>query len=143
MKEGDPYAPNDQLAKESSIVPAPGSTGPESWIQPPTRYAGVHVAGMQLVGDSSADGSWVGANGLFYTEEDASNLSTYPINSGLVPPGKTITYTLLAGELGSYLLNSEAATTGLNGAFAGQPCELLLASACAWVHEYVYDGGFA
>jgi hypothetical protein len=66
--------------------------------QPNTRSAGVHVAGLQLVGGIADDGSNVGQNA-----------------SSLVGPGGTATYTLYAEREGSHLLYSSAATTGGEG----------------------------
>jgi hypothetical protein len=92
-----------------------------------TRYAGIHVNGLELVpqkvGDKpgiKSDGSWVGEN-----------------DSGLLPPRSTkpepppadqwITYRLYARETGTFLLTSGADTTvhqlnaGLFGAVNVQP----------------------
>jgi hypothetical protein len=66
--------------------------------QPNTRSAGVHVAGLQLVGSIADDGSNVGQN-----------------TSSLVSPGGSATYTLYAEREGSHLLYSSAATTGGEG----------------------------
>ncbi|HLM57036.1 MAG TPA: carbohydrate-binding protein, partial [Pyrinomonadaceae bacterium] len=66
--------------------------------QPATRTAGVHVAGLQLVGSIASDGSNVGQN-----------------PSSLVAPGGTKTYTFYAEREGNHLLYSTAATTGGEG----------------------------
>lgn len=64
-----------------------------------TRDASIHVIGLQLVNDIADDGSNVGANG--------------PGGSGVVPPGGSATYTLLAEREGEHVLFSAgAATTG-------------------------------
>jgi manganese oxidase len=67
--------------------------------QPATRWASVHIAGMQLVDSMSDDGSLVGANPI----------GTNKVESGLVPPGGSTTYRLLAEQEGSFLLYSPAA----------------------------------
>ncbi|HXH37031.1 MAG TPA: hypothetical protein VNN08_00240 [Thermoanaerobaculia bacterium] len=65
--------------------------------QPATRYASVHVAGMQVVGTIDSDGSFVASN-----------------NNSTVGPGGTITYVLRATAEGTFLLNSEGAAFGGN-----------------------------
>jgi hypothetical protein len=80
-------------------------------LQPPAdndnqvvgRYAGVHVAGMQLVGSMASDGSNVGAQGV---------VGVVSPKSGLVEPGDTITYTLYAEHEGGFLLSNPGATFG-------------------------------
>jgi hypothetical protein len=72
-------------------VPAPYNVG----VQPATRYASVHVAGMQLVKTIDDDGSFVGVNG-----------------NSLVAPGASKTYLLRATAEGTFLLNSEGAAWG-------------------------------
>ncbi len=81
--------------------------------QTTTRYAGVHVMGMEPVSASmggqalppiSADGSFVGAN-----------------SSSLAAPGESITYKFYARAEGQYLLYSTADTRGPTGSPGGQP----------------------
>lgn len=81
-----------QVNFENHLAPAPIGD------QPSTRYASVHVQGMQLVGSIASDGSNVGQNA-----------------SSLVPPGGTATYTFYAQKEGTYLMYSSAATTGGEG----------------------------
>jgi hypothetical protein len=64
-------------------------------VQPVTRYAGIHVAGMQLVRVIDDDGSYVGAN-----------------PSSFAAPGQSKTYLLRAIAEGTFLLNSEGAAWG-------------------------------
>jgi manganese oxidase len=66
--------------------------------QPATRYAGVHVVGMQLVDSIASDGSNVGTNA-----------------SSLVKPNGSARYIIYAEREGGYLLYSNAATTGGEG----------------------------
>jgi hypothetical protein len=67
--------------------------------QPATRYASVHVAGMQMVNTILDDGSFVASNA-----------------NSTIPPDDTkyITYVLRATEEGTFLLNSEGAAFGGN-----------------------------
>jgi hypothetical protein len=74
------------LLSETSQIPG---------VQPATRYASVHVAGMQLVKSIKDDGSYVGVNA-------SSNIA----------PGDSITYVLHATAEGTFLLNSEGAVFG-------------------------------
>jgi manganese oxidase len=74
-----------------SPQPVPGIQG----VQPSTRYAGVHVAGMQLVTSIDDDASYVGVN-----------------TNSLAAPGQSKRYLLRATEQGTYLLNSEGAAWG-------------------------------
>jgi manganese oxidase len=77
-------------------------------IQSATRYAGIHIMGMQLrkvtpqTGIQS-DGSWVGTN-----------------DSSLVAPGGRITYEFFAEAEGAYLLYSTGADVGVFFAYGGQ-----------------------
>jgi len=64
-------------------------------VQPSTRQASVHVAGMQVVQTIKDDGSYVGVN-----------------PRSTVAPGQSITYVLRATEEGTFLLNSEGAAWG-------------------------------
>jgi hypothetical protein len=72
-------------------TPAPYNAG----VQPATRYASIHVAGMQLVNTIDDDGSFVGVNG-----------------NSLAAPGQKKTYLLRATAEGTFLLNSEGAPWG-------------------------------
>jgi hypothetical protein len=122
-----PYVANDNLMVKAY---APQDNPPQNYYgdgksQPATRWAGVHVMGMELVeardekgviptgsgdGAISADGSFNGANGVF--TGNAQRLS------GLVAPGARITYVLYAPAEGSYLLYSTGATNGSAGSLA-------------------------
>jgi len=73
------------------------STSPLS-DQPATRSAGVHIMGMELVGDITSDGSNVGVN-----------------PPSLVGPGGSAVYTFYATREGNNLMFSSAATTGGEG----------------------------
>ena len=64
-------------------------------VQPSTRWASIHVAGMQNLNSISDDGSFVGVN-----------------PNSLVPPGGQRTYVLKATAEGTFLLNSEGAAWG-------------------------------
>ena len=66
--------------------------------QPATRSAGVHIMGMELVGDISSDGTNVGVN-----------------PPSLVGPGGSALYTFYATREGNNLMFSSAATTGGEG----------------------------
>ncbi len=66
--------------------------------QPATRYAGIHVVGLQLVNSIADDGSNVGLN-----------------SSSLVAPGGTAVYTLYAEREGQHVFNSLGAVTGNDG----------------------------
>jgi manganese oxidase len=66
--------------------------------QPATRWASVHVMGMQLKSSITDDGSNVGVN-----------------PSSLVPPGGQAIYTLYADKEGEHVLWSTGATTGGEG----------------------------
>lgn len=66
--------------------------------QPNTRDAGIHVIGMQLVGNTDDDGSFVGNN-----------------PSSLVLPGGSAKYTFYAEREGQNLLYSTGANTGGEG----------------------------
>ena len=90
-------------------------------LQPATRTASVHAAGMQLVDTIASDGTWAGQN----PKIGGGQLS------GLVEPGASITYRLYAQEEGTNLLYSTAGqynnfnemqvSTGLFGAVNVQP----------------------
>jgi hypothetical protein len=72
-------------------TPAPYNAG----VQTATRYASVHVAGMQLVNSINDDGSFTGVN-----------------SNSTVAPGQSITYLLRATAEGTFLLNSLGAAWG-------------------------------
>jgi len=74
------------------------SNNPPSDDQPATRSAGVHVIGMELVGDITSDGSNVGTN-----------------PPSLVAPDGSAVYTFSATREGNNLMYSTAATTGGEG----------------------------
>jgi manganese oxidase len=80
-----------------SLTPR-SSNDPPSDDQPTTRSAGVHVIGMELVGNISSDGSNVGAN-----------------PPSLVAPNFSAVYTFTATREGNNLMYSTAATTGGEG----------------------------
>jgi manganese oxidase len=74
------------------------ANAPVDQEQPATRWASVHVVGMQLKSSITDDGSNVGAN-----------------PSSLVPPGGQAIYTLYADKEGEHVLWSTGATTGGEG----------------------------
>ena len=74
------------------------SKDPPSDDQPSTRSAGVHVIGMELVGNIKSDGSNVGTN-----------------PPSLVPPDGFTTYTFTATREGNNLMYSTGTTTGGEG----------------------------
>jgi hypothetical protein len=74
------------------------SNNPPSDDQPATRSAGVHVMGMELVGDITSDGSNVGLN-----------------TPSLVTPNQSAVYTFVATREGNNLMYSPATTTGGEG----------------------------
>src|SRR5271165_786156 len=88
----------------------------------PTRWAGIHAMGIELIGSIGSDASWVGAN---------PNSLTNPrdkIPSGLVPAGQTLVYKWYAAEEGTFLIYSPAdmesgqqAQAGLFGAINVEP----------------------
>jgi len=104
------------------------------FVQPPTRWAGVHVMGLQPVAawdennnpiaPISADGSWAGANDI------TANIATAMRASGMVRPGARIKYLLYAPKQseGSYLLYSTAATNGFAPTYGGQLMQGLFGS---------------
>jgi cold shock CspA family protein len=109
------YQPNDQELVPSADI-LPDENGDQR--QPPTRYVGVHVTGLEWVGSSADDGSFVGANDVAATGR----------LSGLVPPGERMVTTLYATDEGAFLLTSGAATVGERLAFGGQLAEGLFGS---------------
>ncbi|HEX7155096.1 MAG TPA: hypothetical protein VF618_26735 [Thermoanaerobaculia bacterium] len=130
-----PYRPNNNQMKEAYNPQGTGeqtkwTTTNPSVSQPATRFAGVHVTGLNVVSARDAegsiagisgDGSWVGANDTF-----ASNSAKR--RSGLVAPGASITYTWYAPAEGSFLLYSTGANVGQAGAFGGQLAQGLFGS---------------
>jgi manganese oxidase len=96
----------------------PGQRDP---VQPVTRTASIHVAGMQLVNSIADDGTYLGDN----PKTPDGN------ESGLVAPGGSATYNLYAEAEGSFLLYSTSAdfngfgtdqlTMGLFGAVNVEP----------------------
>ncbi|HEX6863803.1 MAG TPA: hypothetical protein VF414_13340, partial [Thermoanaerobaculia bacterium] len=74
------------LLRSSRVVTDPNGLSAE---QPATRYASVHVMGLQLVQSELDDGSFVGTN-----------------TSSLVAPGGSAEYLLYAGREGEHLLYS-------------------------------------
>lgn len=87
---------------------------PRPFFVQKTRYAGIHVNGLELVGSIQSDGTWVGKN----SGED---------KRGVVAPGELITYKLYARNTGTFLMSSGADTTvhqlnaGMFGAVNVQP----------------------
>ena len=130
-----PVPPNSGYRPNEGFLEAADQCGDRA-MQPPTRYAGVHVMGMEpveayttdsdgnlldLLPAIAANGKWTGANdpfgvsgGLTCSVPNAEQ----PLRSGLAPPGSSITYTLKATAEGSFLLHSAAATVGIG--FGGQ-----------------------
>jgi len=114
------------------------------FIQPPTRWAGVHVMGLQVVAawdgngtqlDSiSGDGSWAGANDI------TANIATAMRASGMVRPGAKIRYLLYAPPQseGSYLLYSTGATNGFQPTYGGQLMQGLFGSVTVQPKEGEY-----
>ncbi|HKO57011.1 MAG TPA: hypothetical protein VJ276_14135 [Thermoanaerobaculia bacterium] len=110
------------------------SNGNNSVIQVPTRWAGVHVMGLNVIGAKdgngvaidgiSGDGSFAGANDI------TADLTNPKRASGLVAPGQRITYILFAPAQseGSYLLYSQAANSGYQPNFGGQLMQGLFGS---------------
>ena len=125
---GGAYTPN-QNAKVKQSPPQTAFDLLDS--QPPTRMAGVHVMGLNLVSAEappgtpiqpvSADASWVGAN-------DAGAPNPSQLASGLVGPGGRITYTYAAKAEGAFLLYSTGADVGDQIGFGGQLMQGLFGS---------------
>ncbi len=114
------YQPNQQILVPSDDVSSDQNGDAQ---QPPTRYAGVHVAGLEWVTSGSDDGTFVGANDVA-----ANDMAGTEKLGGLVPPGARITYTLYAAEEGAFLLTSGGTTVGDRLAFGGQLSEGLFGS---------------
>src|SRR5271165_5059184 len=88
----------------------------------PTRWAGIHAMGIELVGSIGSDASWVGANPNSLTNPRDKN------PSGVVLPGQTLVYRWYAAEEGTFLVYSPAdmesgqqAQAGLFGAINVEP----------------------
>lgn len=98
------------------LAPAPADV-----MQPVTRTASIHVAGLQPIDSIASDGTWAGQNPQIGNGQ----------LSGLVEPGASIVYRLYAQEEGTNLLYSTAGqynnfnemqlSTGLFGAVHVQP----------------------
>lgn len=119
---GSGYTPNENVLTPQSAQ----TTFDPIASQPATRLAGIHVMGLELVKAEplpaiSADGSWVGAN-------DIAPVDAHKRASGLVGPGESITYTIYAKSVGSYLLYSTGANTGEQLGFGGQLMQGLFGS---------------
>src|ERR1043166_540994 len=143
----NPVPPPVPWEGKSTMTASNPSTNPQAgygagFIQPATRWAGVHVMGLQPVKawgyddpktewdagtpieGISADGSWAGRNDI------TANIATDNRASGLVRPGAKIRYLLYAPPQseGSYLLYSTAATNGLSPTYGGQLMQGLFGS---------------
>ena len=88
----------------------------------PTRWAGIHAMGIELLGNIQSDASWVGANPDSLTNPRDKN------PSGVVLPGQTLVYRWYAAEEGTFLIYSPAdmesgqqAQAGLFGAINVEP----------------------
>jgi len=119
------FQPNQQQLVTSTDNLKDGN-GDQS--QPPTRYAGVHVAGMEWVSSSTDDGTFVGSNDVA-----ANDLNGKSKLNGLIPPeqaplNQQITYTLFAAEEGAFLLTSGGTTVGAALDYGGQVSEGLFGS---------------
>ncbi|MBR0848852.1 hypothetical protein JQ543_13955 [Bradyrhizobium diazoefficiens] len=119
------YQPNQQtlVLSDGKLSDQNGNQSP-----PPTRYAGVHVAGMEWVSASTDDGTFVGANDVA-----AADLGGRGKLNGLIPPetaplNQRITYTLFAAEEGAFLLTSGGTTVGDRLDFGGQVSEGMFGS---------------
>jgi manganese oxidase len=129
MTDADPSNPNNPVSKFGT-----GSSFDNSVIQTPTRWAGVHVMGMEPVAAFDQDGNPVeaiSADGSFAGRNDiTANIATDKRASGLVPPGARMTYLLHAPvqSEGSYLLYSTAANVGYEPSYGGQLMQGLFGS---------------
>jgi cold shock CspA family protein len=117
--------PGGYQANRQVLVPAETQPNDQNGDQhqPATRYAGVHVAGLEWGSSSADDGSFVGANDV--ADNDMGGTAKL---GGLVPPGGRIKTTLYAAEEGAFLLTSGGATVGARLAFGGQLSEGLFGS---------------
>jgi hypothetical protein len=129
MKNADPSDPNNPVSQYGT-----GGTIDNSVIQVPTRWAGVHVMGLEVVGAFDQNGNPVEAisgDGDFTGRNDiTANIATAKRASGLVPPGASMTYLLHAPAQteGSYLLYSTAANVGYEPSYSGQLMQGLFGS---------------
>ena len=129
MTTADPSDPNNPVSKYGT-----GSSFDNSVIQTPTRWAGVHVMGMEPVAAFDQDGNpveGISGDGSFAGRNDVTaNIATDKRASGLVPPGARMTYLLHAPvqSEGSYLLYSTAANVGYEPAYGGQLMQGLFGS---------------
>jgi manganese oxidase len=145
----NPVPPPVPWEGKSNMVAANPSTNPlagygAGFIQPPTRWAGVHVMGLQPVKawdengteieGISADGSWAGRNDI------TANIATDNRASGLVRPGHKMRYLLYAPAQseGSYLLYSTSATNGIAPTYGGQLMQGLFGSVTVQPREAEY-----
>jgi hypothetical protein len=97
-----------------------------------TRCAGLHIAGLPLVGSINSDGSWVGRNP----------------DSFVAPKiGQTIVYKYFANQEGIYMLHSPAAAFG-DGSDAGQlsaglfGCVIVQPKNSEWYRSQVSEADF-
>jgi len=91
-------------------------------VSSPTRWAGIHAMGIELVGSIRSDASWVGENPNSLTNTRDKN------PSGVVLAGQTLVYKWYAAEEGTFLIYSPAdmesgqqAQAGLFGAINVEP----------------------
>ena len=142
MTNADPSDANNPVSQYGNND---SGTFANSVIQTPTRWAGVHVMGLEVVGAFdqngapieaiSGDGSFAGRNDI------TANIATAPRASGLVPPGARMTYLLHAPAQteGSYLLYSTAANVGYEPSYSGQLMQGLFGSVTVqpkWAEYY-------
>jgi len=108
VHEGECLQINFQNFLNPQPLPTTGS------LQPATRNASIHVAGMQLVNGIADDGTYVGAN-----PQSGGNFS------GVVPPGGQKTYLLYAVARGAYLMYSTPAGIPTSQLACGSPLALV------------------
>ena len=94
-------------------------------VSSPTRYAGIHATGIELVGNIQSDASWIGENSSSLAKPDDVVDKTA---TGLASPGQVLTYRWYAAEEGTFLIYSPAdmesgqqAQAGLFGAINVEP----------------------
>jgi hypothetical protein len=115
---------NPATEKMTTVPQLVPGTEPYLRSQPATRWAGVHVMGMQLRKATPAqtgiqsDASWVGTD-----------------DNSLVPPGGTIDYEFFAEAEGAYLLYSTGADTGVVYGYGGQLSQGLFGSVTVQPHD--------
>lgn len=95
---------------------------PQSADASATRWAGIHAAGLELIGSIQSDGSWVGRNAPSLAQTATAGAATPPA------PGQRQEYRWYAAEEGTYLMYSPAdmesgdqARSGLFGAINIEP----------------------